>query len=480
MSVTDKKGKKVESAKTSPSPPAIAVPYYNSDTDFDVLSVSSRCVSSDDSDLKGSWCGVGHMDGPDDDTDDPDEITFTRYEAPPSPQALKMPTLAFSIDSLSESTPTPSKYFFKDDPKLEWDVVVPKQNRSPPRYRDNHILPALGAPVDRVCLLSLCGTQSPAVHRLFTHFYGFRTEVELVKEPLSLEKMELRPATSYVAFICLSPEESVSSALLKIEAALYAKSLGFYITCWAPTLLNAQSAINSSVFEALQPLQEASVLSFPLPLDSFDPLDIQLIEWEEHAARRKRTAPLLLLRFDLQTIWKTIVVFLLFAISAQIVQYFQVYSIDGAGIGVISSTQVVTPKIAAKVLSPEHYTLVHGRSHASEIPTLRPNNKNQPPRTLEAPSVIIVPPYQQETSTANIVEKQEQPRLLPPPPPPTAEKEPSSSFKLKEYLKPLGEAVGETIRRAQRHKIVQSSEYKNTGVERVSNAVCEFIVEDLY
>ncbi|KAG5355348.1 hypothetical protein CJU90_4387 [Yarrowia sp. C11] len=400
--MTDKKGKQMDAG---------ILPMDNSDTDYDVLSISSRCVSSDDNDndLRGGWYGVGQLD---DDTDDPECVTFSQYDdnedvptgsSPPlSPQSLKMPTLAFSIDSLSESTPTPSKYFFKDDLKLEWDVVSHKPARNPPRYRDGHNLPPLGAPVDRVCLLNLCGTPSPLVQKFFVHYYGFKTEVEILNLA-DIDNIKFHPSTSYVGLITFTSEESISSALLKVDAALNARARGIYVTCWAPSQLSATSLINTSVFAALKPLQDSSVLSFPLALDSFDPLDIQLIEWEEHSVRRKRSSTLMF-QFDQKKVWKAIVAFLVLAITAQISQYFLLYS--------IGDVNIVAPEIAPAASTTGFDHCVLNQQHAG------------------------------------------QQRLMPPPDKPTIEED-KPKKKAHMDFRPMKDAVWRTIKRAQRHKLVR-------------------------
>lgn len=447
--MADKKGKQVESGQT---------PMDNSDTDYDVLSISSRCVSSDDNDLKGSWYGVGQLD---DDTDDPECIVFsndgdaeTGSSPPLSPQSLKMPTLAFSIDSLSESTPTPSKYFFKDDLKLEWDVVAHKTARNPPRYRDGHNLPPLRAPVDRVCLLNLCGTPSPAVQKFFVHYYGFKTEVEMLNLA-NIDKLEFHPATCYVGFITLTSEESISSALLKVDAALNARARGIYVTCWAPSQLSTTSLINTSVYAALKPLQDTSVLSFPLALDTFDPLDIQLIEWEEHSVRRKRSSTFMF-QFDQKTIWKAIVGFLVLAITAQISQYFLLYS--------IGDVNIVSPELAPAVSPAGKVSAVTlgTTSAATVVPRLL--TKKCCMEKARSNSVIIVPPFPLETNPTgpdHCTFKQrnaEQQRLMPPPDKATIEEEKPKSW-AKVDVKPMKEAIWKTLKRAQRHKLVQFSEY---------------------
>jgi hypothetical protein len=446
--MTDKKGKLVESGQT---------PMDNSDTDYDVLSISSRCVSSDDNDLKGSWYGVGQLD---DDTDDPECITFsndgdgdTGSSPPLSPQSLKMPTLAFSIDSLSESTPTPSKYFFKDDLKLEWDVVAHKIARNPPRYRDGHNLPPLGAPVDRVCLLNLCGTPSPAVQKFFVHYYGFKTEVEMI-HLANIDNLDFHPATCYVGFVTLTSEESISSALLKIDAALSARSRGIYVTCWAPSQLSTTSLINTSVYAALKPLQDTSVLSLPLALDSFDPLDIQLIEWEEHSVRRKRSSTLMF-QFDQKTIWKAIVGFLVLAITAQIAQYVLLYS--------IGDVNIVAPEIAPAVSTTGKSSAVTlgVTSSATVVPKLL--TKKCCMERARSNSAIIVPPSPLETNPTEFdhcVMKQynEQQRLMPSPDKATIDEDKSKRW-VHMDMQLMKDSIRKTIKRAQRHKLVRFSEY---------------------
>ncbi|KAG5357803.1 hypothetical protein CJU89_4278 [Yarrowia sp. B02] len=450
--MADKKGKQVESGQT---------PMDNSDTDYDVLSISSRCVSSDDNDLKGSWYGVGQLD---EDTDDPESLTFMTHEdvdagsSPPlSPQSLKMPTLAFSIDSLSESTPTPSKYFFKDDLKLEWDVVAHKTARNPPRYRDGHNLPPLGAPVDRVCLLNLCGTPAHGVQKFFVHYYGFKTEVEMLNLA-NIDKLEFNPSTSYVGFITLTSEESISSALVKIDAALNARARGIYVTCWAPSQLSTTSLINTSVFAALKPLQDTTVLSFPLALDTFDPLDIQLIEWEEHSVRRKRSSTFMF-QFDQRTVWKAIIGFLILAISAQISQYFLLYS--------IGDVNIVAPKIAPAMSTSGKSAVASlgTTSSARFIPKLL--TKKCCMEKARRSSVIIVPPSPLETNPTGFqhcVMKQpqvEQQRLLPSPDKPTIDEEKKKSKSwVNVDIQGVKNSVWRTVKRAQRHKLVKLSEYR--------------------
>lgn len=443
--MAEKKDKQVETGPT---------PMDNSDTDFDVLSISSR---SDDNDIKGSWCGVGQLD---DDTDDPESITFMIYEGvetgsspPRSPQSLKMPTLAFSVDSLSESTPTPSKYFFKDDHKLEWDFVVHKTTRHAPRYRDARNLPPLGAPVDRVCLLNLCGTPAPEVQKFFVHYYGFKTEVEMINLA-NIDTLKFHRATSYVGFISLSTTESISSALVKIDAALNARARGLYVTCWAPSKLSTTSLLNASVVAALEPLQETTVLSLPLALDTFDPLDIQLIEWEEHSVRQKRTSTFLF-QFNQKMVWTAIFGFLTVAISAMLAQYFLLYS--------IGDVNIVVPEIASAVSNNgKSFALTLGTSSSATVIPKLLTKKCCMERALSSSSVIIVPPSPLETNPTGthhcVMKHTEQQRLMPPPIKETIGEDKPPKWGYLD-MQPMKEVVWKTIKRAQRHKLVRFSEY---------------------